>query len=306
MPTLRTRPAALVLLAALSLPALLAAPACKKSADSIEPDGGASGGGGGGEVAGGTQLRYKAGDYKLKQDAQLTFKAASPQGVQEAALDVSGLLTISPSGADRFKVSFAVTDVRQLSFSKDMMPKPKEGETQPDPKEVMLAATGASIRDLRGETVEDATKALPENANLEKMEGVKGLVTSFAYGVFGPPELPEKTLVEGTPLKVSKQEEEAFFGLKIPMDTTSTYTLVKIDASSGKRIAEVKYESESSGAREEGKQMLTVDVATEGTILFNLDDQLPISRKGRQTTNISAGQMNAEISNTFDATFGPA
>ena len=299
MPTFRTR---LVLLAALSISTVAALPGCKKNADSIPADGSS----GGGEVAGGTQLRYKPGDYKLKQDAKLTFKASSPQGVQEASLDVSGLLTVSPSGADRFKVAFTVSDVRQLDFSKEMLPKPKEGETAADPKTAMLAATGASIRDLRGETVEDATKALPENAGLDKKEGVTAMVTSFAFGVFGPPELPEKTLVEGAPVKVSEQKEEAFFGLKIPMDSTSTYTLIKIDASSGKRIAEVKYEAESSGAREEGKQMLTVDVNTEGTILFNLDDQLPVSRKGRQTTNISAGDMNAEIANTFEATYAPA
>lgn len=299
MPTFRTR---LALLAALSISTAAALPGCKKNADSIPPDGSTPGG----EVAGGTQLRYKPGDYKLKQDAKLTFKASSPQGVQEASLDVSGLLTVSPSGADRFKVAFTVSDVRQLDFSKEMLPKPKEGETAADPKTAMLAATGASIRDLRGETVEDATKALPENAGLDKKEGVTAMVTSFAFGVFGPPELPEKTLVEGAPVKVSEQKEEAFFGLKIPMDTTSTYTLVKIDTSSGKRIAEVKYEAESSGAREEGKQMLTVDVNTEGTILFNLDDQLPVSRKGRQTTNISAGEMNAEIANTFEATYAPA
>lgn len=299
MPTFRTR---LVLLAALSISTVAALPGCKKNADSIPPDGSSSGG----EVAGGTQLRYKPGDYKLKQDAKLTFKASSPQGVQEASLDVSGLLTVSPSGADRFKVAFTVSDVRQLDFSKEMLPKPKEGETAADPKAAMLAATGASIRDLRGETVEDATKALPENAGLDKKEGVTAMVTSFAFGVFGPPELPEKTLVEGAPVKVSEQKEEAFFGLKIPMDSTSTYTLIKIDASSGKRIAEVKYEAESSGAREEGKQMLTVDVNTEGTIFFNLDDNLPVSRKGRQTTNISAGDMNAEIANTFEATYAPA
>lgn len=299
MPTFRTR---LVLLAALSISTVAALPGCKKNADSIPADGSS----GGGEVAGGTQLRYKPGDYKLKQDAKLTFKASSPQGVQEASLDVSGLLTVSPSGADRFKVAFTVSDVRQLDFSKEMLPKPKEGETAADPKTAMLAATGASIRDLRGETVEDATKALPENAGLDKKEGVTAMVTSFAFGVFGPPELPEKTLVEGAPVKVSEQKEEAFFGLKIPMDSTSTYTLIKIDASSGKRIAEVKYEAESSGAREEGKQILTVDVNTEGTIFFNLDDNLPVSRKGRQTTNISAGDMNAEIANTFEATYAPA
>lgn len=304
MPTRRPRTAALALFAALALPALATVGAgCKKSADSADP-GDASGGGG--DVAGGVQFRYKPGDYKLKQDAKLTFKAASPQGVQEASFDVSGVITMSPAGADQFKTAFTVTEVRQLDFSKEMLPKPKEGETATDPKAAMLAATGASIRDLRGETVVEATKALPENAGLDKKEGVAAMVTSFAIGIFGPPELPEKTLVEGAPLKVSKQEEESIFGMKIPMDTTSTYTLVKIDSSSGKRIAEVKYEAEASGAREEGKQIVSVDSTTEGTVFFNLDDQLPVSRKGRQTTSISAGEMGFEISNTFESTYAPA
>jgi hypothetical protein len=272
---------------------------CKKGAGSIEPDGGD-----GGKVAGGTELRYKAAPTKLKADVKFTFKAAGAMGVSEATGDLTGTLDLADAGG-KLKVGLAVTEVRELTVGKDMIPPPKEGETPVDPKTAMQAFTGAFIADMRGELDEAATKALPEAAAAKEKKGVEAVVANFATGVLGLPELPKPALVEGKPVETTERKDENLQGLKIPVDTTSKFTLVKIDASSGKRIAEIHYESTSSGAVEQGKQMITLDVAAEGVVFFNVDDQIPISRKQSSTTNIAAGEMGFEVANTLEATFSP-
>ncbi|MBZ5713450.1 hypothetical protein [Nannocystis pusilla] len=276
--------------------------ACKKGADTAGPDGA---GGSGAAVAGGTELRYKAGAYKLKADVKFSFKATSPQGVNEASGDISGLLDVSDAG-DKIKVALAVAEVRDFVLGKDMLPPPKEGETPVDPKAAVQSFTGAFVADMRGELDEAATKALPETAAAKEKKGVEAAVAGFATGVLGLPELPKAPLVEGKQVETTERKDENLQGLVIPVDTTSKFTLIKIDSSSGKRIAEVKYESESSGAVEQGKQLITLEVAAEGTVLFNLDDQIPVRRTSSSTTNIAAGQMGVEIVNSIDSTFSPA
>jgi hypothetical protein len=293
------RPAVFALFVALASSPL----ACKKGADSAGPDGAA----GAGEVAkGGTELRYKAGPLKLRADVKFSFKATSPQGVNEASGDLSGLLDVSDAGSGKIKVGLTVAEVREFVLGKDMLPPPKEGETPVDPKAAVQSFTGAFVADNRGELDEAGTKALPETAAAKEKKGVEAAVGGFATGVLGLPELPKAALVEGKTVETTERKDENLQGLVIPVDTTSKFTLVKIDSSSGKRIAEVKYESESSGAVEQGKQMITLDVAAEGTVLFNLDEQLPVRRTSSSTTNISAGPMNVEIVNSIDSTFTPA
>lgn len=276
--------------------------ACKKGADTAGPDGA---GADGGSVASGTELRYKAAAYKLKADVKFSFKATSPQGVNEATGDLSGLLDVSDAGG-KLRVGLSVAEVRDFTVGKDMIPAPKEGETPVDPKTAVQAFTGAFVADLRGELDEAATKALPETAAAKEKKGVDAAVAGFATGVLGLPELPKAALIEGKQVETTERKDENLQGLVIPVDTTSKFTLVKIDSSSGKRVAEIKYESESSGAVEQGKQMITLDVSAEGTVLFNLDDQIPVRRVSSSTTNISAGQMGFEIVNSIESNFAPA
>ena len=85
-------------------------------------------------------------------------------------------------------------------------------------------AKGARIVDLLGDTDKAATKALPENA--PKKEGTpedEFDVSGFGSFLGLPPELPKDGLVEGKPLKVSKEDTENFFGaFEIDMETETT------------------------------------------------------------------------------------
>lgn len=296
------RPVVLTLCVAFAALGAVGSTSCKKGAGAIEPGGG---GASGGEVSDATELRYKPSAAKLAADVKFTFKATTPQGVGEATGDLSGVLDLADAGG-KLKVAMAVTEVRDFVLGKDMIPAPAEGEEPVDPKAAAQAFTGAFITDLRGELDEDATKALPETAAAKDKKGAHAVVASFATGIFGLPELPKPALVVGKQVETSERKDENLQGLVIPVDTTSKYTLVKIDSASGKRIAEVHYEAESSGAIEQGKQMITLDVSAEGTMLFDLDAQLPVRRTLSSTTNISAGQMNVEIVNTVESNYSPA
>ncbi len=160
-------------------------------------------------------LRYKQGPAKLKEDLNFTFSMSG--GGQAGAIkgDVSGLLDITDAGAGRLKLAVSFLEVRAFDMSGAMKPEAKDGKPPIDPKTKLLTATGARVIDLLGETVKDATKALPENAK-KKTEGEEtkddGDMSEFSSFLGLPPELPSEGLVVGKPLKVSKEDKENLFG----------------------------------------------------------------------------------------------
>lgn len=302
MKTRRPHRTALAVLFASLLPATLA---CDKAGTIPAADGA---GVEGAAAAGGVEVVYKPGAYKLKQDGKLTFRGSEPDGVSEVSLDVSGVLDVSDAGAGKLKVAYSVSEVRKVDISKNILESFKDAP--PDLNALVKAATGAQVVDLHGDTDEAATKALPENS--AKKQGPAAAVEGFVGGLLElPSQLPPQALAEGKPLKISERKKRPSpFGVQIEMDSTSTYTLVKIDASSGKRVAEIKVESESSGAHEEKGGLLSIDVATEGVLLFNLDDQLPVKLTLQATQNINVSaqgrEISAEISTNVDSSFSPA
>jgi hypothetical protein len=113
------------------------------------------------------------------------------------------------------------------------------------------------------------------------------------------PDLPEVGLVEGKEIKVpTKEEDRNLGGQTLPIEVDQTYNLEKIDASSGARIATLKFKSAGSGAEEmqggQGTMFVAYEEETEGTLLFDLDANLPVSIKVEQATMISFGDNSAE------------
>ncbi|MFY0538422.1 hypothetical protein [Nannocystis pusilla] len=104
--------------------------ACKKGADTAGPDAA----GGSAEQAGGTELRYKASAYKLRADVKFSFKATSPQGVNEASGDLSGLLDVTDAGGGKIKVGLSVAEVREFVLGKDMLPPPRRARPRSTPR----------------------------------------------------------------------------------------------------------------------------------------------------------------------------
>lgn len=258
---------------------------------------------GGATQGGGTVLAYKAAPAKLKQNVQVSV---TNSGVFAGSIkfDATGLLAVSDAGGGKLKVDYSMLEVRSVETTGQMTPKPKEGEPAPDLKARLLTGKGARVVDLQGKLDADATKALPENAKQDKDgPGVGALVGTF-LGL--PQDLPIAAMKEGEEVKLSKQETEDFNGLKLDMDIDLKYTLVKIDASSGKRLAELKIESEGSGAQESGQMQVSLNTSSESTVVLDLDSQLPVRAHVEVTQAGEAQKQTFEVRFVVDATYETA
>ncbi len=322
----------------LLLGGLVALSACKK-------DGGASAtpgeaGGGAADVGSGTLLRYEAKPAKLRQKSHYEFTVSGGGEYGAAKADLVGLLTIAPAG-DKLEVTWKVEAVENLELTGALEPKAEEGEPPPpDVKAVLLEkGSGTFVTDLRGETDEEATKAHADvKAREEKVEALrkqledarkaaggkekaksdpkvqelerelgKYRIVGMFGGVFSLPTLPEKGLEVGKEITVESEEEvDLGTGAKLPMEIESTYQLVKVDESSGGRIAEVQVEVEASGAVEFEGGMLVVDQSTETTLYWDLDAHLPVSVESETAQSFSVGEMGQEISTTIQSEYEPA
>jgi len=271
--------------------------------DKPNPAAPAPGGGGAtpavpGAQAEGVAFQYKVGAQKLKQNAKVTFVVAGGQSGEMSA-DFTALLDMSDVGG-AIKVNYSVAELRDLKLSGALQPKPKEGENV-DPSQKFRELTGAAIVSATGEVDKEKTKALPENA---KQEPGMSQFTEF----FRLPELPKKPLTMGVPVTVEEEEEIDFMGgMKMPTESESIFTLVSVDNSSGKRLATIKVEGETSGALEHPQAgMISLEAAEEHTLIFNLDDQVPVSIKAGATQSLTFGSQGAaDFTYSLEGTYEP-
>jgi hypothetical protein len=286
----------------------LAATACKKDGESTSP---ASA-----EKGDGLQLRYPEKGFRLGTEIQVALEV-SGMATGSLKLAARGTLEATPHGQKQLRVMGRVDEVASFEASGDMAPETKEGETPPDLKVEMKGAESFVVTDLRGDADEAATKALPQNVEKEKKEEAEGdeanqrrsMAQAFGGSVITLPGLPEIGLEVGKETKMPTKEEERPLGArKLPVEVDTVYHLEKIDESSGSRVATIKFKSESSGADEMenpqgGSMFVAYEEETEGTLLFDLDANLPVSLRLEQATAISAGDNAFEQYLELSATY---
>ena len=308
------------------LAALLLTVACDKGGKTETPGAGSDGAGageGGGTAADGHTLRYDSKALKLKQVASI--KSTNSGGGQYAEIDMDIKASVELSEhSDKIKLTYQIDSVDRLELKGAFAPK-KDGD---DPKKfVTERGKGALLLDRLGEVDNDASDALPENKALrdemEKLEkeieeqrkagkdvsvGAGTQVMPFLAGLLQLPDLPKEALQVGKPITIEAEEEQELgaMGIVVPMESESTYTLVKIDDSGSAPIAEVLFEQEESGAAEVQGNMITIDSSSEGTLLFNLQDNVPVSYEITNSNAFGFGQMNGESTTIIKATWEPA
>ncbi len=244
-------------------------------------------------------LAYKTAAHKIKQSSQVKFNISGAQA-GELSADFSALLDISDAGGS-LKVAYSVLEVRALNLTGVLKPKPDKDGATPDPNAKLKALTGATIVSTTGEPDSDRTKALPENAD-NKPEMAQ--FTAF----FQLPELPAKPLALNVPVTVESEEEVDFMGgMKMPTESETIYTLTAVDNSSGKKLATVKIEGTTSGAIEHPQAgTISLDAEEDRTLVFNLDDQIPVSVNGTASQALVFGsQGSAEFAFQLGATYEP-
>jgi hypothetical protein len=255
-------------------------------------------------------------------------------------MELKATLDVATAGDDKLKVGWKIDAVDSLELKGVLKPKQEEGKPAPaDPKAILLEkGNGAWVMDLRGEPDKEASKALPENvAKREERErkkkereekkkkkgkeddkgedsgrggGMGEQLLAYMDGVFQLPGLPEKNLEIGKPLVIEEEEEaplggEDSGGPVLPIESETTYTLIKIDDSGDKRIAEYQIEVEASGATEFQGGMLVVDQSTEGTLLFNIDDGVPVHVQVTSSQSFAVGDQGSEFTTMVESSFEP-
>ena len=311
------------LLSTAVLSCALALAGCDKGTDAgteAPGDAGAAKGGKGAKKGDGVQVAYPADGFKLRAQTSLLFELSGQQagGMEMAG---SGVFEVVGAGEDRLKVTTTLEKVDSVSFEGAL--KPKEEISEADIIKAMIGSQDWTIIDTLGEGDSDATKALPEVAKRDaetkaKLEKAKADGTEpepdfsdFGAQLLSLPGLPSVGLKEGKEVKAPTEEDERnLFGMaKVPMETDASYTLKSIDSSGGTRVATIDFESVGSGATElsaQGQTMLvSVDVESSGTLVFDLDKNLPVSVEAEQLEAISFGDNAIEQIVEIESTFSP-
>ncbi len=298
------------------LVALVCTTSCDKGGKTNGPD---DGGAGKGAAKGDVSLRYKVAPGKLKQTGKFDMNTTGGGQFGEAALEYTAVLELVAQG-DKLKVVWSLAEVAKLDVKGMFEDKP--GSTE-DPKAFLVAeGKGAFLVDALGKLDEKATDALAENTarreRFKKLEadakaaggdanapsGVK--ILALADSMVALPDLPADGLSIGKSVTVEEEEEAQMGGIMLPSETETKYTLVKIDDTGGARIAELQIEAVTSGATEVPGGMLTVDMETEGTMLFDIDAGIPVSYKLQRSQSFAFGDKTFESTIMMEASFSAA
>lgn len=286
----------------LALAALvLAAPsACEKG------DGGTVDPGTGGKTEpskSGTEFAY-ADTFALAGTVDVDFQLATPEGPATALLSAKTRLEGAPaSGKIKLHgklvelVSFTGTGTMAPDHVKAQME--KQGTKDFDLVTALKASEDWSVVDLRGDSDDEATKALAENA------AKKPDMSAAEFGVFSLPDLPPVALELGKQTKLPTEEkEENMFGQPIPLEIDQTWTLVEIVDQGGHQVAKLQAKVESSGAAEMSGQgqSAMISIFSESTFVlhFDLTSKLPVAYEGESMFELSfeAGGQSGTVSNT--------
>ncbi len=271
-------------------------------------------------LVGDVLLVYADKPLKLKQIGQFDVDTTGGGQFGQLAIAFSAGLEFSPQG-DKRKVVWSLSGVDKLDL-KGMF----AGEAGEDPKPMLVElGKGAFMMDAHGEIDEEAAKSLAENrARREKFDALtKDAEAAFKAGkqvkppaaaqVLGMadamlrlPGLPSKGLAVGKTTVIEEKDEAVLGGMKLPTESETKYTLVKIDDAGGKHIAEIQVEAVTSGAVETQGQLVTIEMSNEGTLLFDMDAGVPVSYQFTTSQTLAAGEQTFETTIISKGTYEPA
>jgi|GEM_PF-2105378 len=259
-----------------------------------------------------TVLRYDAAARTLRQKGHLELTQRGAGQYAEAVVDLEASVAIEPKG-DRLEVVWKVGDVTNLELGGALQ---QDGD---DTKGFLEQhGIGAYLSDLRGQAEVDPE--LSQNVEREsKLAAMRQQIAdATAAGQPAPilpglqmlsylppllqlPTLPEEALPLNEPVVVRREEETELgtTGLVLPFDVEVKYTLVRIDASGGSRLAEMVFEASASGSQDGPGGEIVIESLQKGSLLFDLSRKIPVSYESTRTETIEMGQFSGETETTI-------
>ena len=277
------------------------------------------------------ELRYATAPYSLKSAGSVAMELA---GMQSGNLAMKGEAIFAYEAAEDgyMKVVARVVSIDALEVDGAL----KEGLLGSHDVTALLTAVKGKesfyVVDMRGDTDDEKTKALPENvaraeqakAEAEKIKAERaaagdgeapkgptldqtatGLASQFLDFML-PGGFPEEPMAPSGDTKLPlEQKDVAMFGTDIPMEIEQTYTLTPTgDGLGGMSMA---METISSGAKEmsQGGQstFIAVDQESSGTLVLDDAGELPSAFKGDILMTLTFGENSIEQNISLDLSY---
>ena len=261
-------------------------------------------------------LRYDSTARTLRQTGHLELVQRGAGQYAEAVLDLSATIRVEPR-ADRLEVAWKVDDVLGIELSGALQQDGDDAETF-----LETHGVGAYLSDLRGQAEDDPELPLNLERESKLTQMREEIAKATAAGKSAPivpglqmlsylppllqlPTLPEEALPLNEPVIVRREEETELgdTGLVLPFDVEVKYTLVRIDASGGSRLAEMVFEATASGRQEGPGGEIVIESEQRGSLLFDLEKQVPVSYESVRTETIEMGQFSGETETTLRASW---
>lgn len=264
----------------------------------------------------GVTLRYMATEQPLQQDVQLQLTQTRLGLYIEADLKVTAELRLAAEG-EGLRTQWAVLDVSDLSLTGTVEP----GDVDRVRTLLTEQAKGTTLTDAHGLVDVDATAA--ESANQARAQAVSGkdapaaasLLMSALAEQLRLPQLPAAPLRPGEPLEIAEESETVVTDAELVLPTTTVhrFTLARVDELQSGRLAEIalviasvaqpELDPEAETEAEETEPAAELQSQAEGTLVFDLDRNLPVSLELSGTETLRIGEQEVERSLQVRATF---
>lgn len=267
-------------------------------------------------LADGLTLRYAVPGASVQQDLELQLTRTRLGLYIEADLSARAELRLSGEG-EALETRWTVTDVSTLSL---------DGTVEPDEADRVRAlltsqGKGTAIGDVRGLLDVTATDADPVNlaraAALREDETASSVASTMLMAALTEqvrlPRLPDDALTQGEPVEIAEESETVITDADLVLPTTSVhrFTLHKVETVAGTRVAELELQIASVAQPEVDPQAEADDAEPaahlesrgEGTLIFDLDRNLPVSMELSRTDSFRIGEQEVEQTLLVRATY---
>lgn len=266
------------------------------------------------------QIRYGALTVDLVQQARVDFTTTGGGEYAQATLDVRSALGLKTRN-DAVEVGWTIVGLDEVTLQGSLEP---SSEDRPGAY-VKAQGTGAWVMTPHGIVDLDASGAHPANATrrallaavdakvAEAQAGTEELVRpppgaallKLLPELLALPHLPREPLAVGGTVEYKENHETVLIGtdLVIPTETTTRYTLIKVESGAGIRLAEVAFESQDWGGLELEEGDVVLQNATEGTMLFDIDRGVPVDLNYTREESLVAGEISYDTTKIVAATF---